>query len=87
MKSQYGGRFQFSRKRRIGAQSGDSGSAAHKTSRSRINRPMHVTDIPAFTKGAAAGQLTTLSLVRVRPGEPGNPKPGHSLTGLFYCSR
>jgi len=85
MKSQYGGRFQFSQERRIGAQSGNSGSA-HKTSRSRINLPMHVTDITAFTKGAAAGQLTTLSLVQVRPGEPGNPKPGHSLTGLFFCS-
>jgi hypothetical protein len=71
MKSQYGGRFQFSQKRRIGAQSGDS-AARYRYS--------------GFTKGAAAGQLTTLSLVRVRPGEPGNPKPGHSLTGLFYCS-
>jgi hypothetical protein len=50
MKSQYGGRFQFSRKRRIGAQSGDSGSA-HKTSRSRrITVPLHVTDIPVLPK-------------------------------------
>jgi hypothetical protein len=50
MKSQYGGRFQFSQKRRIGAQSGDSGSAAHKTSRSRITVQLHVTDIPVLPK-------------------------------------
>jgi hypothetical protein len=49
MKSQYGGRFQFSQKRRIGAQSGDSGSG-HKTSRSRITVPLHVTDIPVLPK-------------------------------------